>query len=140
MKNLNANHFKKHPIFIGFVILTFLIWSFGINDPLFLFLNAQHIFIPTNFLDLINTIASPSNGILLLILLLLTVCFRRDKLLNVIILIVGFYACFGALKLFFHIPRPYILHHPSEFFWIPPATLHAAKNSAMQSFPSGHAG
>jgi membrane-associated phospholipid phosphatase len=141
MKNTQSiiNTFKKHPFFIAIFIATVLIWLASLNNPLFLFINQGFKLLPLSFWNTINNLSNPSYGILSLILLI-SCCFRREKLLNIVMLIIAYYIIFQFLKTIIHSPRPYIVYNAGEFFWIPLSSSDFSQAAGMRSFPSGHTG
>ncbi len=133
------NQMINHWFFILVLLGTLAIWATGQNHPLFFKINAYYTIYPDSVWDTLNFISAPRNNILPVILFVLTVFFRRDKLIRVIILLVAYYAVFYLLKIGVHEARPYIQFNPLDFHWIPENIGTNAK-SAYRSFPSGHTG
>lgn len=140
MKNTQLiSTLKRHPFFLLALVTTIIIWITGLNGPLFLLINAQHNLLPESFWIALNTLSDPHHGILPLILLI-SCCFRREKILNIVILILAYYVIFQVLKLSIHAPRPYIVYKSGAIFWSQLSSSDFSQKSAMRSFPSGHAG
>ncbi len=137
MKNFNT--LKKYPFFFITLLITISIWIAGTNTSLFFKINALHGLLPDSVWNALNTLTSPANGFLALTLLILTFLFRREKWLNVLLLIVSYYVIFQIVKMVVHSPRPYALYNLNTFFWIP-LSHHINTIVDHQSFPSGHVG
>ena len=131
---------KKYTFFLIISIIALVIWITGTNEKLFFTINSYHTLLPVFYWNFINDFASPMHVILPLILLVLTLCFRREKWLNVVLLIITYYVIFELLKISIHSPRPHMAYDPHTFFWVPLADSSITKFTANQSFPSGHAG
>lgn len=136
MKNIK----QFHPFFLATLIATLYIQFTGINHALFFTINAQHALLPVSIWGWINIISSPSSGILPILLLIITACFRRHKIRQVILLIVIYYIVFYCLKISFHMPRPYIQFNPLSFYWLYWFPHDNSITQAYASFPSGHTG
>lgn len=128
---------KDYGIFLGFFILALIIWIFKLNQTLFQYINSLHSLLPDAVWKGFNFIAYAKYFILPLLLLIITFIWRRDKLKQIIILIIAYYLVFETLKVLFGEARPYIVLPEGTFFWISSAD---AVKSAYRSFPSGHTG
>lgn len=147
MKNINHLGIlttKKNAFFLVTLLVTLIIWATGTNHGLFLVINSQHGLLPVSVWDALNTIANPwfigRLPALPTALVVLTLCFRREKLLNVILLIIAYYITFDLVKIFFPESRPFVQFNPDTFFWVPLADSKVTALLANRSFPSGHAG
>lgn len=130
----------KHYWFIFFlVIAALIIWLAKINHTLFFYINSHHYVLSDTILNTINFITWFDTGILPISLIVITFLFRREKLLNVIFLIVAYMIVFSLLKFVFHEARPYIQHNPHDFYWLS-STPEENLDDAYRSFPSGHTG
>lgn len=129
---------KNYGLFLGFVLLAVIIWLFKLNQPLFYAINPLHTILPNVLWKGINLITYSKFFILPILLLLITFIWRRDKLRQVVILIVAYYAVFQGLKLLFGEARPYVVLPSDSFFWL--NQFENALKGAYQSFPSGHTG
>jgi undecaprenyl-diphosphatase len=143
MKNFSHLGFqaiKKYAFFLIILLITLIIWITGTNETLFFAINARHTLLPVSVWMAINDLASPIYGILPLMLLVLTLCFRREKWFNIVLLIISYYVVFELLKLTIHAARPHMSYDLHTFFWIPLTDNSITKFIANQSFPSGHTG
>ena len=130
--------FHSILIFAFFLILALGIYQSNINHSLFFTINSFHNLLPVKFWEFINLLAYRKYLILQVLLLVITFLWKRDKLLNVIALIMAYFIVFAALKMFFGEARPYIALDPNSFYWL--NMYEDAAKSAYQSFPSGHVG
>ncbi len=130
--------FHSTLIFTLFLILALGIYQSNTNHNLFLTINSFHTLLPVKFWELINVISYRKYLILQALLLVITFLWKRDKLLNIIILIMAYFIVFAALKTFFGEARPYIVLDPNSFYWL--NMYEDATKNAHQSFPSGHVG
>lgn len=130
----------KHYWFIfSIVIVALIIWLGKINHALFFYINSHHYLLSEVMLNTINFVTWFDSGILPVSLIIITLLFRRDKLLNVILLIAAYIVVFSLLKSTFHEARPYIQHNPHDFYWLS-STPEENLEDAYRSFPSGHTG
>lgn len=136
--NIKANYFSQYWIFIFFLGLAFIMWVTGINQSLFLIINEKHNLLSDKIWKVLNFLSYSKFGILPILLLLITIIKRRNKLVNVIILIVSYYILFTLLKKAFGEARPYMVLAKNSFFWL--NTFENSVKSAYHSFPSGHTG
>jgi len=130
---------KNHWFFFLTLLITVFLWVSGKNHEVFLWINGFGYLFHKTAMNIINDVTDFDIPILPGILLLITFFFRRDKLINVIFLIVTFFVLFDLLKLGVHEARPYIQHHSSDIYWLSSSTKENLK-SAYRSFPSGHTG
>ncbi len=130
--------FHSTLIFTFFLILAIAIYKYNTNHSLFLTINSFHALLPVKFWEFINLISYRKYFILQVLLLVITFLWKRDRLLNVIALIMAYFVVFAALKIFFGEARPYIALDPNSFYWL--NMYENAAKSAHQSFPSGHVG
>ena len=134
---------KILPIYSVIIFLSALgadlfIWYNQLNNQLFLRINQFHYIVPDKIWEIINLVTYTKYMVAPVILLLLSALFRRDKLLNIIILIISFFVIFIALKHFIGEARPYVVLPQGSFFWL--NQYEETIKSAYQSFPSGHTG
>jgi membrane-associated phospholipid phosphatase len=133
-----CHFFKDYAIFLGFVILALIIWLAKLNQPLFYSINKLHIIMPTIAWQTLNFISYPKLFILPLLLLVITFVWRKQRLKQVIILIIAYYLVFEVLKIVVGEARPYMVLPQDSFFWI--NKFENATKNAYKSFPSGHTG
>lgn len=124
--------------FCVFLIFGAGIWFSGMNHDLFMIINQQHNLLPYQAWSLISLVTYSKFFIAPGLLLLFALLFRRDKLLNVILLIGAYFIVFMALKHMVGEARPYITLADGSFFWL--NKYEDAVKSAYLSFPSGHTG
>jgi len=129
---------KDYGLFLGFVILALIIWLFKLNQPLFQYINSLHSLFPNVVWKGLNLISYAKFFILPILLLLITFVWRKDRIKQVIVLIIAYYLVFQCLKILFGEARPYMVLPEGSFFWI--NQFENSVKSAYQSFPSGHTG
>ncbi len=125
-------------LFIVVLGIDAFIWFAQLNNQLFLTINHYHSILPDAIWNMINMLAYTKYGITPIILILATSILRRDKLINVIILIISFFVVFAALKYLVGEARPYVVLPHDSFYWI--NNFEDTVKSAYKSFPSGHTG
>ena len=125
-------------VFFVFLILAVVIWINGSNHNLFLQINSQHSLLPDAVWEVFNFISYSKYFILPILLLVITFFKRRDKLVNIVLLIIAYYVVFALLKKLVGEARPFIVLAPDSFFWL--NHYEDAAKSAYKSFPSGHTG
>lgn len=131
---------KNYWLFWVTLLVALTIWVTHINHTLFFAINAWHTVLPVSVWKAITWLSGGSS-LLPVTLIVLTALFRRDKLLNVILLLLVFSGVFECLKLWVHEARPYIQYDPSTFFLLPDEGGAADQlRRAYRSFPSGHSG
>ena len=133
MKNIIKNYW----LFMLTLIAVIAIWLTNTNHSLFFAINSQHTFLPTAAWTAIIDLTQEKKAILPVLLLVITFLFRRDKIINVILLISAYYVIFYLLKITFHEARPFIQHDLSLFHWLPQDDI---ATRSYRSFPSGHTG
>lgn len=134
-KNIDA--IKNYvPVIVMFMV-AMTIFLTGTNHKLFFIINAHHDWLPVVMWKAIIFITWEKDGLLPIALLIITWIYRREKMKNVLMLIVAYYALFFLLKITVHEARPYIQYDPSTFYWLP---QHDVTGRAYHSFPSGHTG
>ncbi len=134
----SCNCFAKYGLLGATIIFSLAIWALGLNHSIFFAINSRHNLLPDNVWQAINFIAYAKTFILPGLLLVLTLIFRREKFINVVILIASFYVLFYILKVAVHEARPFVVLPAESFYW-----LHGEQNAVKDmyhSFPSGHAG
>lgn len=131
-------HIKNNAVFLGLVVLCLIIWLANLNQSLFLSINAAHEIVPVFVWRAINYVCYPRIPLLSIILLVVTYIYHRDKILNVLFLIISFYLVFALAKYGFGESRPYVVLPPNQFFFDDFAEN--SIKSANNSFPSGHVG
>ncbi|RTL10036.1 MAG: phosphatase PAP2 family protein [Neisseriaceae bacterium] len=131
-------HFYNWGIFAGFLVLALGIWLGGINHSLFLEINHQHGLLPNILWGGLNLLSYSKFFILPVLLIILTFAFKRERILNVLLLVLAYYVVFAALKVAVGEARPYIVLPEGSFFWL--NYFEDAVKSAHKSFPSGHTG
>lgn len=125
-------------IFLLLSICALSIWYFGINQILFLKLNAWHKIFPDSVWSTINYISAPKHFILATLLIIISLFAKRNKATNVILAVIIFYVLFALLKHLVGEARPYISLPPSRLFFLPSGD--DLIKMGHQSFPSGHTG
>lgn len=125
-------------IFVLFLLTGCVIWFEGINQQLFVAINQQHGLLPNQIWLAINLSTYSKFFIAPALLILISLVFRRDKIINVIFLIGAYFVSFLALKHLFGEARPYIALPQDSFFWL--NKYEDSVKSAYLSFPSGHTG
>lgn len=125
-------------IFVAFLVLSLGIFATHSNQSLFYTINGMHELLPVAFWKFFNLISYKKYMILPVLLVVITLIWRKDKLPNVILLILAYFVVFGALKVLIGEPRPYIVLDNNTFYWL--NMYEDAAGSAHKSFPSGHAG
>lgn len=139
--NLN-NLIKNYWLFFLTFISIIGIWVTHTNQFLFLTINAYHTIFPASFWELVNYISGPSSRILPILMIIIVALFRRDKILNVFLLIFAYFAVFDVLKNLVHEARPFMQLDAVSFYFLSPlprASL-MLNVDAYRSFPSGHTG
>lgn len=134
----NSSCITKTIIFGIFLALALIIWGFHLNKSLFFTINSLYPLLSSKVWTGINFIAYSKHFILPGLLLLLTVLFKRDKLIRVIILIVAYYVVFYCLKKFFGEARPFVVLAQGSFNWLNSSEPFVGRE--FMSFPSGHTG
>ncbi|MES2204609.1 MAG: phosphatase PAP2 family protein [Pseudomonadota bacterium] len=129
---------KTYWFFIVTLIVTLGIWLIGANHFYFFKLNTLHVLLPDDLWIKINYITYSRSYILPALLIIITLLFKREKTLNVLLLIICYYVLFNYMKDFFHEARSYIQYDPATFYWLHPNDT--GVSNAHRSFPSGHAG
>lgn len=139
-KKISPTLLPMYSLAIFFIALGLdaYIWFDQLNNQLFLMINHYHTILPDEVWDKINMIAYTKYMIAPTILILATSVFRRDKLVNVVILIGAFFIVFAALKYIVAEARPFVILPHDSFFWI--NDFEDSVKSAYRSFPSGHTG
>lgn len=125
-------------IFIAFAGLAGWIWDSGINHQLFQEINKFHFILPNQIWLAINFVTYPRMFIMPAILVAVALVFRRDKLVNALVLVGLYFVIFAGLKHVIAEARPYITLPANSFFWL--NQYEDAVKSAHLSFPSGHTG
>ena len=125
-------------LFLLFLAGAIGIYASGINHSLFLMINQQHNLLPDDVWSFFNLISYSRFMILPILLLLITVSMCRDRLLNVILLIIAYFVLFAVLKTLVGEARPYMTLPEGSFYWL--NHFENAAKSAHKSFPSGHTG
>ena len=110
----------------------------GDNQSLFLAINHQHGLMPDQVWLAFNFFSYSKFFIVPMLLIILSFVWRRDKLPNVILLIILYFAVFAGLKHLIGEARPYIVLPEGSFYWV--NLYENAVKSAYLSFPSGHTG
>lgn len=128
----------RNWIIISLILLILTIWLTGTNRQLFSLINHYHYVLPDKVWLGLNLLSYVRSFILAIVLIGLTFFLRRDKLINVVVLVMAFYGVFYGLKVFIAEPRPYMVLPSGSFFWL--NAYENAIRSAQLSFPSGHAG
>ena len=134
----NKPEFYNWGIFTGFLVLALGIWLSGSNQTLFLAINHQHGILPNVIWGAFNLLSYSKFFILPILLIVLTFSLKRERILNVLLLVVAYYVVFAALKVAVGEARPYIVLPEGSFFWL--NYFEDAVKSAHKSFPSGHTG
>ena len=125
-------------IFAAFLALSLGIFFTHSNQSLFYAINSMHNLLPVTIWKFFNLVSYRKYMILPVLLVVITVIWRKDKIANVILLIAAYFIVFGALKVLIGEPRPYIVLDNNTFYWL--NLYEDAAGSAHKSFPSGHAG
>lgn len=127
------------------VIIFVIFLSFGVyieiqnlNQELFILINSHHDLIPNDVWKYADMITYSKYFVIPITLLIFTLIAKRDKILNIVFLIIAYFLLFTALKHFFHEARPYIVLPLDSFYWL--NQFEDTTKSAYLSFPSGHTG
>ena len=120
------------------IALGVAIWALHLNQALFYTINSWHTILPNAIWETLNMLAYSKLFILPLLLCALTWVWRRDMIINVLLLVIAYYVLFSVLKIAVAEARPYIVLPVDSFFWL--NHYEDAAKSAYKSFPSGHAG
>lgn len=134
----NSSCISKTIIFGIFLTLALIIWGFHLNKSLFFTINSLYPLLPSKVWAGINFIAYSKHFLLPGLLLLLTVLFKRDKFIRVIILIVAYYVVFYCIKNLFGEARPFVVLAQGSFNWLNSSESFVGRE--FMSFPSGHTG
>lgn len=129
---------SRQWLFIIFLIIAIVIGVFHLNNPLFFAINNQHGLLPDNVWLVVNYIAYTKHFILMPLLLLIILLFKRDYFFRVLCLVFAFYVVFWGLKHLIGEARPYMVIPMGSLFWL--NKYEEAVKSAYFSFPSGHTG
>ncbi len=135
---------QKKPFLKHYWLLMLTLAMIGIiclshgNQWLFLKINAGHGYVPEAVWNAINGLSYARFFVLAILLLLITYRWRRERLANVIFVVLAYYVVFMVLKHMVAEPRPYISLAPQHFYWL--NHYEDALKSAHLSFPSGHVG
>jgi membrane-associated phospholipid phosphatase len=132
-----SSYIFKFSIFILFLLLALLIGGFHLNQPLFFIINGWYTFLPQSVWAWVNFISYSKHFILLGILFFLTLLFKRDKLVKVVLLFILYFIVFYVLKKLFGEARPFVVLQSGSFNWL---NLEPSVGREYMSFPSGHAG
>ena len=132
------NYLGQYWIFILFLVLALVIWLTGTDQALFLIINRKHGLFPDKFWEIVNFLSYSKFAILPILLLFITTLKRRNKLINVIVLIIAYFAVFTLFKSLFGKARPYIVLAKDSFFFL--NNFENSMKSAYHSFPSAHTG
>lgn len=130
--------FYNWGVFAGFLVLALGIWLSGSNQALFLAINHEHGILPNVIWGGFNLLSYSKFFILPILLIVLTFSLKRERILNVLLLVIAYYVVFAALKVAVGEARPYIVLPEGSFFWL--NYFEDAVKSAHKSFPSGHTG
>ena len=125
-------------LFLVFLLLVVIIGIGHLNQSLFYTINNMYAVLPDFIWSKINLLAYTKYGILVSLLFILTLLFRRQYLLRVVLLIFTFYLVFWILKHVFHEARPYMVLPVGSFHFL--TNYEEVVKSAYRSFPSGHTG
>ena len=130
--------FNSALIFILFLILALGIFVSHSNQSLFLAINSFHALVPVEIWKFFNILSYRKYFILQILLLIITFIWRRNKLPNVMLLIIAYFVVFAGLKILFGEVRPYVVLDLNSFYWL--NMYEDAVKSSHYSFPSGHVG
>lgn len=139
-ENKSISLIRNYWLFCLTLFVTFFIWFSGINHALFFAINEKYYLFPVSLWEIINYVTKPTTGILPGLLLIITFVFRRDKIFNVIILLIVYFLFFYILKTGAHEARPFVQYDPSTFYWLSDFPEGAPIPRMYNSFPSGHTG
>lgn len=131
------NHYNW-IIFGAFLVLALGIWFSGDNQKLFLTINSYHTIAPDSVWLAFNLLTYSRFLILPILLVIISLLFKRDKFLNIILLIIAYFVVFAILKTVIGEARPYITLPEGSFYWL--NSYENSIKSAYKSFPSGHTG
>jgi len=137
LKTTSKMCLKNQGLFFLVFLLVLGIWLFKLNQSLFYTINSLHIYLPDKIWQGLNFIAAAKHFILPILLLGLTILFRRDKLFRVVILILAYYIVFAGLKLLISEARPFVVLPHNSFYFL---GHEDSLKDAYRSFPSGHMG
>lgn len=130
--------FKAKGLVFAFFLIILFIGVMGLNKPLFYLVNSWHVFLPDFVWNIFNTVSYSKLFILPGILLISTWVWRREKILNVLLIVIAYFVVFQIIKVLASEARPYVVL-PVDSFYLMSGLQDLAKD-AFRSFPSGHAG
>jgi len=125
-------------VFAVFLAIAVVLGVFQLNQPLFHIINSWYNFLPTVAWQSINFVSDAEHFILVAILLLAVLVFKRNKLVRVVGLIVAYFVVFYVLKKLVHEARPFAVLDANSFNWL--MNNESAAGVEHMSFPSGHVG
>ncbi len=137
----------NNSLFVILSLLAIIITTLHLDIPIFLAINELYIFVPDNFLSIVNFLSNAKHifkfhqipcGIFFITTLLLAALFRKNKFKYITLTIILFYIVFMVLKIVTHEPRPFIVLAPNSFHLIDYFLI--ADNNSYASFPSAHTG
>lgn len=134
LKKLAKDYFFVYIL----ILITFVIWGGNYNYLLFALLNSHHTILPNKYWEMLENIADVRLYIYPFLLIILTVIFRRQKLFNVVILLVSSYIILSLLQSYFNISRPFMILPRGSFFWL--GSYGDSDDLGYPGFPSLHIG
>ncbi|MBP9741987.1 MAG: phosphatase PAP2 family protein [Burkholderiales bacterium] len=127
-----------YGIFFSFVILGAAIYFSGTNHLLFSIINSWYPLLPMWVWETISCLTYSKFMILQILLLIITYIWRRNKLYNIILLLISYYIIFTIIKHVMHEARPYMVLAPGTFNFL--NLFENQTHGAYLSYPSGHVG
>lgn len=127
-----------YGIFFSLVIVGIAIYFSGTDQLLFSIINSWYPLLPVWVWGTVSCITYGKFMILQALLLVITYVWRRNKLYNVILLLIIYYIIFAAIKHYMHVARPYIVLPSGSFNFL--NLSENQTNGAYLSYPSGHVG
>ena len=128
----------RHWVGCLVLVLILAISVLHLNQPLFYKINGIHTILPDSVWNTINYITYTKYGILPIVLIIITLAFKRDKITLVVLIYLVNIALLSIIKSLVGEARPFVVLPHDTFFWL--NTAEDAFKTAHKSFPSGHTG
>lgn len=134
----NCKCIADYGVFLLFLALAVGVYLTKTNQQIFMIINSWYTILPVWLWAAANLLSYNKTMILPILILIITYIWRRDKIYNIILLIISYLAVFLALKYIVAEPRPYVVLDYNGFHFL--NLLENKENKAYFSYPSGHVG